>query len=76
VTSDWHIAQVNIALLRAPLDAPELVALRESLHALARRREVGAIYVGDVQTDTDPAVEREVEELPGRLPRFLGPVQL
>jgi len=24
VTSSWHIAQVNIALLRAPLDAPEL----------------------------------------------------
>ncbi|MGA9161318.1 MAG: DUF3291 domain-containing protein [Actinomycetota bacterium] len=36
--TDWHIAQVNVALLRAPLDAPELhgfVALLEPINALA-----------------------------------------
>jgi len=39
-SSDWHVAQVNIALLRAPLDAPELegfVAMLEPINALADR---------------------------------------
>ena len=37
-TSDWHVAQVNIALPRAPLDAPELedfVAMLAPINALA-----------------------------------------
>ena len=38
VASSWHIAQVNIALLRAPLDAPELegfVSMLAPINALA-----------------------------------------
>ena len=37
-TADWHIAQVNIALLRAPLGSPALegfVSLLEPINALA-----------------------------------------
>jgi hypothetical protein len=37
-TSDWHVAQVNIALLRAPLDSPQLrdfVSMLEPINALA-----------------------------------------
>ena len=37
-TSDWHVAQVNIALLRAPLNAPELqdfVSMLEPINTLA-----------------------------------------
>ena len=38
MASSWHIAQVNIALLRAPLDAPELegfVSMLAPINALA-----------------------------------------
>jgi Domain of unknown function (DUF3291) len=38
VTAGWHIAQVNIALLRAPLDSPELegfVSMLAPINALA-----------------------------------------
>ena len=37
-TSDWHVAQVNIALLGAPLDSPQLqdfVSMLEPINALA-----------------------------------------
>ena len=36
--SSWHLAQVNIAILRAPLDPPQLawfVSMLEPINALA-----------------------------------------
>jgi hypothetical protein len=38
MSTGWHVAQVNVALLRAPLDSPELagfVSMLEPINALA-----------------------------------------
>jgi hypothetical protein len=54
-TEDWHIAQVNIAVLRAPLDAPELagfVAQLEPINALA---DAAPGFVWRLQTDDGDA---------------------
>ena len=54
-TSDWHIAQVNIALLRAPLDSPELegfVSMLQSINALA---DASLGFVWRLQSETGDA---------------------
>jgi hypothetical protein len=54
-TSDWHVAQVNIALLRAPLDSPELrdfVSMLEPINALA---DGSPGFVWRLQTETGDA---------------------
>ena len=54
-TSDWHVAQVNIALLRAPLDSPQLrdfVSMLEPINALA---DGSPGFVWRLQTETGDA---------------------
>lgn len=54
-TSDWHVAQVNIALLRAPLDAPELqnfVSMLEPINTIA---DESSGFVWRLQDETGDA---------------------
>lgn len=55
VTSDWHIAQVNIALLRAPLDSPELEDFVSSLEPINALADASPGFVWRLQSESGDA---------------------
>jgi len=52
---DWHVAQVNIAFLRAPLDSPQLAAFIEALDPVNALADRASGFVWRLQTEDGDA---------------------
>jgi hypothetical protein len=48
---DWHVAQVNIAVLQAPLDSPQLASFVQSLEPINALADTTPGFVWRLQTD-------------------------
>lgn len=53
--SGWHVAQVNIALLRAPLDSPQLASFVAQLEPINAIADASPGFVWRLQTDEGDA---------------------
>lgn len=54
-TSDWHLAQANIAKMRAPLDDPVMAGFVAQLEAINAAAEQAAGFVWRLQTEQGDA---------------------
>jgi heme-degrading monooxygenase HmoA len=55
MTDAWHLAQVNVARLRAPLDSPELATFVERLESINRLADGSPGFVWRLQTEDGDA---------------------